>query len=127
MKLTARDIDNRVLAQYPMTFRNDNGMAYVGGKKEESGSDIIIVNPHRIKYGLFPGSGDRIGWQTVRITDADVGRIIAQFLSIEIKTRTDRLSQAQINWADAVIRDGGRVEIWKDTAKGLEVSVWPVR
>ena len=111
--MTARDIDNSVIAEYPMTFRNDCGMAFVGPDLK------------RIKYGLFPGSGDRIGWRTIIITPDMIGARIAQFLSVEIKTRHDRLSNAQRRWADAVVRDGGRAEIWKETSKGLEVVVWP--
>lgn len=122
--MTARDIDNLVIARYPMTFRNDCGMAFVGGERKQSGKDLLIINPGRIKYGLFPGSGDRVGWLPTLITSGMVGTTIAQFLSIEIKTAHDHMSDAQRKWADAVIRDGGRVEIWKETLKGLEVEVW---
>ncbi len=142
--MTAKDIDNRVLETYPMTFRNDCGMGYVGGTEGHvlpnqhvrarlvngrivfiAASDTIIVHPHRIHYGLFNGSGDRVGWRPVVITPDMVGRTIAQFLSVEEKTLRDRMSDEQKRWASAVVRDGGRAEIWKETPKGLEVIIWP--
>lgn len=111
--MTARNINDRVIEVYPMTFRNDCGMAFVGPKLK------------RIRYGLFPGSADRVGWRPIVITSDMVGQTIAQFLSVEIKTARDRMSDEQKRWASAVVRDGGRAEIWKETPKGLEVIVWP--
>lgn len=63
-------------------------------------------------------SGDLIGWRSVLITHADVGRTIAQFLSRECKAAgwtpappTDRHrfahEQAQRAWANLVNEAGG--------------------
>lgn len=142
--MTARDIDNLAISKHPMTFRNDCGHAHVGGKEAHllpnqhvnarlssgaivyvAASDRIVINPARIAYGLFPGSGDRVGWRTIIITPDMIGARFAQFLSVEIKTLRDRMSDEQVKWANAVVRDGGRAEIWKETSKGLEVTIWP--
>jgi hypothetical protein len=141
--LTPRDIDNLVLARYPMTFRNDCGMAYVGGQEAHilphqhvkarlangkivflSATDVIVIKPHRIHYGLFNGSGDRIGWRTITITPDMLDQQLAQFLSVEVKTLSDRMRDDQKKWATAVTRDGGRAEIWRETTKGIEIDVW---
>lgn len=141
--MTARDLDNLVIARYPMTFRNDCGMGFVGGQEAHilphqhvkarmvngrivflSAAETIIVKPHRIHYGLFNGSGDRVGWRTITITPDMVGKQIAQFLSVEVKTLRDRMSDEQKKWAAAVTRDGGRAEIWRETSKGVEIEVW---
>lgn len=59
-------------------------------------------------------SADLIGWQSVLITPEMVGRIIAQFLSVENKhaqwvpSLTDPREIAQYGWADLVCREGGR-------------------
>ena len=87
-------------------------------------AETIIVKPHRIHYGLFNGSGDRVGWRTITITPDMVGQQIAQFLSVEVKTLRDRMSDKQEKWAAAVTRDGGRAEIWRETTKGVEIEVW---
>lgn len=64
-----------------------------------------------VTFGLFPGSGDLIGWRTVRITPEMVGQSIAQFISIEVKrpgARTDKKrAEDQKNWRDAVNAAGG--------------------
>lgn len=56
-------------------------------------------------------SGDLIGWRPVVITPDMVGKVLAQFVSVEIKTvdgRTDRARlEAQQRWADLVNNDGG--------------------
>lgn len=112
--LTENDIANKILEKYPMTFRNDNGMGYVGGKKcRNDKGQIIIINPKIIKYGLFPGSSDRIGWTTIKITKEMVGQDIAIFTSIEIKTEGDRLSKEQKRWNKIVRKAGGISEVWK--------------
>lgn len=58
-------------------------------------------------FGLAPGSADLIGWQSIEITQDMVGRRLAVFLSVEIKTETGRLSPAQENWRRAVEAHGG--------------------
>lgn len=68
-------------------------------------------NGRWVSYGLFPGSGDLIGWRTVRITPDMVGRDIAQFVSVECKrpgARTDKKrAEDQANWRKAVNDAGG--------------------
>lgn len=79
-----------------------------------SKGDIIIVNPQIVSYGLLPGSGDLVGWAPVVITEDMVGKTIAQFTSIEVKTKNDSISPDQKVWNKAVLADGGRSEFWKE-------------
>jgi hypothetical protein len=60
-----------------------------------------------IRYGLFTGSGDLIGWRTVVITPDMVGRHIAQFMSIEVKTPKGVVRPEQLVWAENVRKAGG--------------------
>ena len=64
-----------------------------------------------VHYGLFVGSGDLVGWRTLRITPEMVGQDIAHFISIECKrpnARTDRKrAEDQANWRRAVNEAGG--------------------
>lgn len=79
-------------------FRNNNGK-------------LQDRNGRWVTFGLFPGSGDLIGWQTVTITPDMVGTRVARFLSVEIKkplAKTDKQRLIdQANWRNAVNAAGG--------------------
>ena len=75
-------------------FRNNVGQA-----KSSSGRVM--------KFGLHAGSADLIGWKTITITPHHVGREIAVFVSVEVKTAKGRASETQTIWLDAVHRAGG--------------------
>lgn len=60
-----------------------------------------------ITFGLARGSADLIGWKSVVITPEMVGRRLAVFASIEVKTTTGRLRPEQRHWLRAVQTAGG--------------------
>jgi hypothetical protein len=60
-----------------------------------------------VTFGLAKGSADLVGWRTVTVTPDMVGKQIAMFVSMEIKTSTGRLSPPQRHWLQAVRADGG--------------------
>jgi len=60
-----------------------------------------------IEFGLRKGSGDLIGWRTVEITPEMVGTKIAQFLSVEVKSKTGKVREEQLNWQKQVNNAGG--------------------
>jgi hypothetical protein len=65
----------------------------------------------RITFGLHKGSGDLIGWEQIEITPDMIGQKIARFLSVEVKSKTGKPSDAQLVWADLVNNCGGRAII----------------
>lgn len=67
-------------------FRNDVGLAE-------------LIDGRRLRYGLLPGSGDLIGWATIRG--------VAIFLSIEAKVGRDQVRPKQVTWRENVIKSGG--------------------
>ena len=78
-----------------------------------------------IQFGLAKGSSDLIGFKTVKITPDMVGQEIAQFVSLEIKTETGKLTKMQHNWLQKVKTSGGIVGVArtvKDALKILKVS-----
>jgi hypothetical protein len=126
--MKVNEIANLVLESYPFVFRNDNGMAYVGGVKmivERDGNVFmrkgwtVIMNPRKIHYGLQPGSGDFVGWTPLIVTTSMVGQKIAVFTSIETKTVHDYMKQEQQDWLNAVREAGGIAEVWQDTHDGI--------
>lgn len=74
-------------------FRNSVGQAVIRGRT--------------IRYGLLKGSSDLIGWRKVRITPDMVGTDVAQFVGVEVKTKTGRLRPEQKLWLEMVNDAGG--------------------
>jgi hypothetical protein len=75
-------------------FRNNVGLA-------------TTANGHTIRYGLCKGSSDLIGWTTVEITPDMVGKKIAIFTAVELKTKHVKLSPEQANFIAQVNAAGG--------------------
>jgi len=75
-------------------FRNNVGMLH-----DQKGNIV--------RYGLFVGSGDLIGWTPIKITSEMVGKTIAVFTSIECKMKKGVVSDAQVIWNDMVKACGG--------------------
>ena len=99
--MTPREIADKALEKRPFLFLNDNGLGY-----RKDGTPF--------RYGLQPGSGDMIGWTEIIISPEMVGKRIAVFTSIEIKTKNDRMSDKQKKWFLAVKRSGGIAKIHKE-------------
>jgi len=87
-------------------FRNQVGEGYVG-KALRDPEGVVLMCARHVRMGLFPGSGDLIGWRTLTVTPDMVGKPIAQFLSIEVKTPTGKVRPDQINWLDQINAAGG--------------------
>ncbi|HUT43393.1 MAG TPA: VRR-NUC domain-containing protein [Desulfobacterales bacterium] len=88
-----------------IVFRNDNGIGY-------------RKNGIPFTYGLYPGSGDLIGWSEIIITPEMVGKNIAVFTSVEAKTKNDILSDKQIKWIDNIEKAGGIAIIFAEQKDG---------
>jgi hypothetical protein len=73
-------------------------------------------NGRPVRYGLAnetPAmnrafkSGDLVGWRPVLITPEMVGKLLAQFVSLEAKRPKGRVMEAQERWRDLVNAAGG--------------------
>lgn len=60
-----------------------------------------------VKTGLSNGSSDLIGFKPTVITQDMVGKKLAVFASIEIKSKHGRVSKEQQAWIDMVKNHGG--------------------
>ena len=96
-------------------FRNQVGEGYVG-KALRDPEGVFLSDARHVRMGLFPGSGDLIGWRTLMVTPDMVGKLVAQFLSIEVKTPTGKLRPDQRNWADQINAAGGLAIIARSTS-----------
>ena len=82
-------------------FRNDNGMGF-----RKNGTPF--------RYGLCPGSSDIIGFKTITITPALVGKQVAVFQAIEIKTLSDKIGYEQIVFYLNVKIAGGIAQVYTE-------------
>jgi hypothetical protein len=87
-------------------FRNNVGTGYTGQATRLSDGSVHIQNPRILHAGLMKGSADQIGWMPVVITPDMVGKTIAVFASIEVKSGS-RLTPDQITWMNTVLAFGG--------------------
>lgn len=95
-------------------FRNTTGQAYQGEIRSPSGGRgsfskdfICLRSPRIVKYGLAEGSSDLIGWRSVEITPEMVGKKIAQFVALEVKTERGKLAEKQRAFIQQVNQAGG--------------------
>lgn len=89
-------------------FRNNVAMAWVGERVQGGhGSTVVLKNARVLHAGLGTGSSDLIGFVPVTITPEMVGRKVAIFASVEVKTDTGRASDEQLAWIAAVENMGG--------------------
>ena len=66
-----------------------------------------LSNGNWLSYGLGPGSSDLIGFSVTQITPSMVGRRVAIFLAVEVKTPKGKVSPQQENFIRVVNLSGG--------------------
>lgn len=97
-------------------FRNNVGMGWIGKSKRINTpttvklmpGDVIIQNARPLHAGLCEGSSDLIGWTERTITPDMIGKKVAIFTAVEVKTITGKTSAPQLNFIQR-IRDGGGI------------------
>lgn len=110
-------------------FRNNVGQAWSGKaehvkyprKEFVNAGDVILRNARPVKYGLLNGSSDLIGFKKTLITDDMVGKEIAVFVSIEVKTPSGKVSEDQKDWLEFIEYFGGIAGVATNTEEALEV------
>lgn len=116
--MTTKQLDELAWQAYPFTFRNNRGQGWLlnrdrNGKTRRQYITFGIPEPPRGKSkSKQMRGGDRIGWTPVTITPDMVGKTVAVFTSIEIKSKGDRIREGQDDWHNTVIDHGGISEIW---------------
>lgn len=91
-------------------FRNN-----CGGYKDHTGRWVT--------YGVAnPGGSDLIGWTSITITPDMVGRKIAVFTAIEVKSATGKIRPEQQNFIDRVRLDGGMAGVARSTTDAIQIT-----
>lgn len=126
-----RDIELKT-SRNPLTrlFRNNVGMGWAGKLVfRASGNtffklqpgDIVLRNARPLRAGLCEGSSDEIGWHSILITPRHVGRLIARFTAVEVKTATGRPTAPQRNFIEVVNKAGGAAGIARSADEALAI------
>ena len=74
-----------------------------------------------VQFGLAKGSSDLIGFKTIKITPEMIGKDLAVFCSVEVKTNTGQLSKYQHNWLQVVKNAGGIVGVARNVRDAFEI------
>lgn len=107
-------------------FRNFVGGVWAGKGKPVKEGGVYIAHPTHVDAGLCVGSSDRIGWTPVVITPEHVGHVVAVFTAVEEKTLAYRkLTEAQANFLDQVVKAGGLGYVARETKDGQKLNKWP--
>lgn len=88
-------------------FRNNVAKGWIGKHKKTLNGSILIEDPRRLNSGLCVGSSDLIGWTPIEITEDMLGKKIAVFTAVEVKTATGKVSDDQRRFLRAVEASGG--------------------
>jgi len=70
-------------------------------------NNVGFDKTRKIHYGLYKGSSDLIGWQSKTVTPDMVGKKVAIFTAIEIKTARGVISRQQDNFIKYLKMQGG--------------------
>lgn len=92
-------------------FRNNTGMGWQGRVTDNKNGRMVIQGPRPLRAGLIEGSSDIIGWTPINVTPEMVGRKIAVFTAIEVKTGKQTATAKQKNFLNRVYADGGMAGI----------------
>lgn len=88
-------------------FRQNTGLAWQGEIIEKTPQRLILKNPRPIHCGLIKGSSDLIGWTPVVITADMVGKTVAIFTALEVKTPGVSATPEQKNFVEQIAKVGG--------------------
>lgn len=91
-------------------FRNNVGLGFQGKIDQVLEGSWVLLKPfRRIKFGLFKGSSDLIGWKSIEITSDMVGSKVAVFTAIEVKKPGKKVKSdsPQSNFLEQVDKSGG--------------------
>ena len=129
--MTEKSVQNDIISKLcrgPVRlFRNNVGLGFQGKISQILEGSWVLLKPfRRVKFGLFKGSSDLIGWKSVHITQEMVGSEVAVFVAIEVKKpgKRNRTTGEQKNFINQVNKSGGIalvVTSKEEARKGLGV------
>lgn len=101
-------------------WRQNAGMAWTGEVHRLQSGDVLIKNPRPLRAG-FKGLSDLGGYRSVTITPDDVGKKVAIYCAIEVKTKRGRPTKEQAAFLDRVRQAGGIAGIARSDAEAQDL------
>lgn len=118
-----RDILNPLLKAASLIgarlFRQNTGVGWVGRMVSNSAGTVVLAGARPLHAGLCKGSSDVIGWTPVTITADMVGKKVAVFTALELKTAGVATTTEQANFVKAVRASGGFAQVVRSVDEGL--------
>lgn len=108
MGFKEKNLINEFLSNLPENmrmFRTNSGMGWTG--KSVKKGDITAIKNARPFHGMPGGWPDLSGWTEIIITPEMVGKKVAVFTAVEVKTGQLKLSGEQNKFKDLIERMGG--------------------
>jgi hypothetical protein len=106
-----RDTQNRILLNCSRgdtrLFRQNVGQGWAGRLVSNQAGRVTLQDARPLIAGLCTGSSDLIGWRSIEVTADMVGRRLAVFAAVEVKSSTGRPTEQQRAFLDAVQDAGG--------------------
>jgi len=102
-------------------FRNNVGRAWTGNKiiRNDNGS-VTILDPRPFIAGAT-GMSDLIGFTPTEITPEMVGKTIAVYTAVEVKTHKGRPTVEQLNFMQFVKDNGGLAGVARSPEDALSI------
>lgn len=108
-------------------FRNNVAMAWTGksavmNERKQiwvNHGDVIIHQGRPLHAGLCVGSSDLIGFKSIIVTPDMIGRTVAVFTAVEVKSKSGKLSAEQIAFINMVQKSGGIAFMASDENEAL--------
>lgn len=103
-------------------WSNIRGLAWLGEAKTIDLRLVLIRNARQVKYGVGPnGASDIIGFKSIEITPDMVGKRVAVFTALEIKTETGKPSAEQVAFNKMIEEAGGISGIARTPSEAKEI------
>ncbi len=111
------------------TFRNNTAQGWVGTPVARTATTITLKDYRPLHAGLTKGSSDLIGWTEVVITPDMVGRKVAIFTAVEVKSARGRATEEQLNFIRRVQDAAGIAGIARSSEDAVDIirNQWRVR
>lgn len=106
-----RETQNRILLTCSRgdarLFRQNVGQGWAGRLVSNRAGRVTLQDARPLIAGLCTGSSDLIGWRSIEVTAEMVGRRLAVFAAVEVKSATGRPTEQQRAFLAAVADAGG--------------------
>lgn len=104
-------------------FRANSGVAWQGRNLKFARDRLVIDGPSKVEL-LPEGFPDLFGWRTVTIRPEDVGRRVAVFVGVEVKTRTGTIRTEQKTFIALAKKFGALCGVARSVKDAEEIMDW---